>query len=126
MTTRQAQGRAMIDADVLARARDADLLSTVETLGARLKRVTAAEWAGPCPLCGGTDRFAVNRRQQVWHCRGCAKGGGDAISLVMHVRRLDFREAKRKQGNSRVSNFPAGHRRRPAPVGWKCRRKPLK
>ena len=50
----------MIDAEQLERARGADLMATAVALGARLKRVTAAEWAGPCPRCGGRDRFAVN------------------------------------------------------------------
>ena len=27
--------------------------------GLELKRKTALEWAGPCPVCGGTDRFTV-------------------------------------------------------------------
>jgi hypothetical protein len=82
----------MIAADLIARARDVDLVATAEALGASLKRVTAAELAGACPICGGRDRFSVNRKQQVWHCRGCGKGG-DAISLVSHVRGLDFHAA---------------------------------
>jgi hypothetical protein len=24
---------------------------------------------GPCPMCGGTDRFAINTRKQVFNCR---------------------------------------------------------
>jgi putative DNA primase/helicase len=82
----------MIEAALLARARDADLLATAERLGASLKRISATERAGPCPLCGGTDRFAVNSKLQVWNCRGCGKGG-KAIDLVMHVHGVDFREA---------------------------------
>ena len=73
--------------------RDADLLATAVTLGARLKRATAVEWAGPCPVCGGRDRFGVNTKKRLWNCRGCIAGGRDALSLVMHVRELDFREA---------------------------------
>ena len=82
----------MIDADLVTRARDADLLATAQAFGARLKRVSAAEWTGPCIVCGGTDRFGVNTKRQVWHCRGCAKGG-NALGLVRHVRELDFRQA---------------------------------
>lgn len=86
---RRPRERGMIDADLIARARDADLLSTAELLGADLKRATANERVGPCPRCGGTDRFSVNCRQQAWHCRNCAKGG-NVIALVMHVRELNF------------------------------------
>jgi Toprim domain/CHC2 zinc finger len=77
----------------LSAPRDADLLATAVTLGARLKRATAVEWAGPCPVCGGRDRFGVNTKKRLWNCRGCIAGGRDAPSLVMHVRELDFREA---------------------------------
>jgi hypothetical protein len=82
----------MIAADLIERARDVDPLATAENLGAKLKRTTAAEWTGPCPTCGGTDRFSVNVRKRVWHCRGCAKGGG-VIDLVRHVFGMSFVEA---------------------------------
>jgi ribosomal protein L37AE/L43A len=86
--------RSRIDASDLERARDADLLTTAQALGAVLKRrSTRSEWEGPCLLCGGTDRFAINIQKKVWNCRGCDDGGNDAISLVMHARELDFRRA---------------------------------
>jgi CHC2 zinc finger len=31
-------------------------------------------------------------KKQVWHCRGCSQGGS-VIDLIMHIRKLDFREA---------------------------------
>lgn len=84
-----------LPAEQVDRARQADLLTTAIDLGARLKPVhrNASEHVGACPVCGGTDRFGVNTKKQVWNCRGCGKGGADAISLVMHVRGLGFREA---------------------------------
>ena len=36
--------------------------------------------------------FAINVKKRLWHCRGCDKGG-DSITLVMHARGLNFREA---------------------------------
>jgi hypothetical protein len=42
------------------------------------------ELYGPCPKCGGTDRFAINASKQVWNCRGCQRGG-DVISIVQHL-----------------------------------------
>ena len=84
----------MIAAALIERARDADLLATAVTLGATcLKRASAAEWAGPCIVCGGIDRFAINVKKRLWSCRACVTGGSDAISLVMHVRDCDFRQA---------------------------------
>src|SRR5262249_20234525 len=37
---------------------------------------------GPCPRCGGTDRFSINTRKQVFRCRGCCEKGGDVIAFV--------------------------------------------
>jgi phage/plasmid primase-like uncharacterized protein len=91
-----------LPAELVDRARQADLLATAQSLGgARLRRVTSTEWAGPCLKCGGDDRFSVNTKKQVWHCRGCALGGADAISLVMHVRGLDFRGSPARRGRRR-------------------------
>jgi len=102
----------MIDADLIARARDADLLATAQALGAQLRRVTTTELAGACPVCGGRDRFAVNVKKRLWSCRGCIAGGSDAISLVMHVRELDFRQAVAFLTGEATTPEPA----RPRPV----------
>lgn len=53
-----------------------------------LKRTTS-EHVGPCPACGGRDRFAVHRRRNVWLCRQAGKGG-DAIALVQYLDGADF------------------------------------
>jgi hypothetical protein len=50
------------------------------------------ERCGPCPACGGDDRFSINIAKGVWNCRG-ACGGRDAISLAMHVAGAGFLEA---------------------------------
>ena len=44
---------------------------------------------GPCPVCGGDDRFSINIAKQVWNCRGCDKGG-NVIELVRHLDGSDF------------------------------------
>ncbi len=51
-----------------------------------------ADRCGPCPACGGRDRFSINIRKQVWNCRGCARGG-DVIDLVRHLDAVDFKTA---------------------------------
>ena len=76
----------------IERAREADILALVEQLGAKLKRAGASEYVGPCPVCGGQDRFGVNIKKQVWNCRGCGKGG-DAIGLAQHAGDATFAEA---------------------------------
>ena len=70
----------------------ADIASIAERLGARLKRAGPSERAGPCPRCGGIDRFSINIKKQIWNCRGCGVGG-DIIALVRHVTGLGYREA---------------------------------
>lgn len=64
------------------------------------------EWASPCPLCGGRDRFRIWPDQEggpacaqsgvrgTWYCRRCGKGG-DALQFLMDVERLSFPEACR-------------------------------
>ena len=37
------------------------------------KRV-GSEWTGPCPVCGGDDRFWINMRTGSLGCRGCSPG----------------------------------------------------
>ena len=50
------------------------------------------ERTGPCPVCGGDDRFSINTEKQVWNCRGCGKGG-DVIDLARHIDGSDFTAA---------------------------------
>jgi len=39
-----------------------DLIATIQKYGGRVQKVASTEggeWKGPCPKCGGTDRFTV-------------------------------------------------------------------
>src|SRR5277367_6675138 len=80
----------LVDPRLVEAARAADIVALGERVGARLKRVTATEWkwAGPCPACGGTDRFSLNKERRIFNCRGF--GGGDTIAMVRHALGLDF------------------------------------
>jgi putative DNA primase/helicase len=44
---------------------------------------------GPCPKCGGEDRFSINTKKQVFNCRGC-RTGGDVIDLVRFLDGTEF------------------------------------
>jgi hypothetical protein len=68
--------------------------------------------AGPCPCCGGTDRFVINVRRQTWFCRKCDHGG-DIIELVRYLDGLDFKGAVELLAGDSVSR-PV--RRAPPPV----------
>lgn len=77
--------------DLIDRARAVPIADEIARRGIQLRRV-GAELVGPCPLCGGTDRFAFHLGRQLWNCRGCGVGG-DVIALVRHLDGTDFREA---------------------------------
>ena len=47
---------------------------------------------GPCPMCGGRDRFRFDDRDQrgTYFCSGC--GAGDGVQLAMGITGLSFRD----------------------------------
>jgi len=74
--------------------------------GLGLKRI-GHELIGPCPRCGGDDRFAINTAKQLWHCRACA-AGGDIVDLIQHIDGVDFRTAVRTLGGDRTDMVSSG------------------
>ena len=60
--------------------------------GIKLQRQSKTELVGPCPKCGGDDRFAINIKKQVFNCRGCG-AAGDVIELVQWLDGVDFNAA---------------------------------
>jgi putative DNA primase/helicase len=76
--------------DWKARAQQSDILSEAVARGAKLRR-TGREHIGPCPACGGTDRFSINPQKRIFNCRGAE--GGDVIGLVMHIDGASFTQA---------------------------------
>ncbi|MEM6477827.1 MAG: hypothetical protein AAF647_02150 [Pseudomonadota bacterium] len=56
-------------------------------------RRTGGELVGPCPCCGGRDRFAINLKTHLFQCRQCGISGGDTVKLVQEVQAVPFREA---------------------------------
>jgi len=89
-------------------AKRVDLLALIEPV-TKLNRVTPNEWAGPCPRCGGTDRFRVNV-DKGWFCRKCegepGSGGHwkDAIDFVMWRDGVPFKTAVLKlAGNATIT-----------------------
>jgi DNA primase len=73
--------------DLLSLKRQVDLLALAER-NTSLRRVATSgggEWAGPCPFCGGQDRFRVQPHQPGggrWLCRQCTDGKWqDAIAF---------------------------------------------
>jgi hypothetical protein len=102
--------------DELQQARTVPVLEIAERYGARLKK-SGAELVGPCPHCGGVDRFSIRPDKNIWNCRGCAKGG-DAIALEVHLSGASFPEAVRTLigQDARTTN-----RRQPTPEEIRAR-----
>jgi hypothetical protein len=73
-------------------AKEYDPLVVAQALGASLKRTGTNEWAGPCPACGGRDRFSINTRKRVFNCRSLGEGG-DVIAMVEHCTGCSFLES---------------------------------
>jgi phage/plasmid primase-like uncharacterized protein len=80
-----------LDRELIERARANDILAVAQHY-TKLKRAGAGEYVGPCPVCGGTDRFSININKGVFNCRGCTKGG-DVIALLVHATGRTFTEA---------------------------------
>ena len=74
-----------------ANARSVRIEDEVTRRGIRLQG-RGTDRAGPCPVCGGTDRFGVNIKKQMFYCRKCDVGG-DVITFVRHVDGCTFKEA---------------------------------
>lgn len=54
------------------------------------------EYAGPCPQCGGEDRFIVwpgRPRGGAYLCRGCDQQGGDGIQFMRKYMGMSYAEA---------------------------------
>jgi DNA primase len=93
------------------------LLDMVGRAGVEMKKVATTkggEYAGPCPGCGGSDRFRcwpVDRegRGSYW-CRQCGKGGDDVQFLVDFLG-YEYRDAFLEVGRSMPESYrPANYR----------------
>jgi hypothetical protein len=101
-----ARGKARMSAPVdfanlIAQSRAALIEREVERRGIKLRG--RVHRCGPCPVCGGTDRFSINVKKQVWNCRGCGLGG-DVIALVQHLDGTGFVAAVQTLTGKRTSS----------------------
>jgi hypothetical protein len=80
----------MIAPPIIESARAVPIEEEIAKRGIRLKG--RIDQSGPCPVCGGHDRFAINVRKQCFICRGCGIAG-DVIKLVQFIDGIGFAEA---------------------------------
>lgn len=94
-----------------------NILDAAGISGVVLKKVATTkggEYTGPCPACGGTDRFHVwpadkGGSGSFW-CRGCA-AGGDLIQFLKDFCGYSYKDAFSAAGRSMPANYrPAGYR----------------
>ncbi|UJX41104.1 zinc-binding protein [Desulfovibrio sp. JY] len=94
-------------------------MNLLDLIPAGLKYVSATsggEYAGPCPWCGGEDRFRVwpdhpsGATGGKFMCRGCGKSG-DAIAFIMEHGGVGYVEACRLLGTEPKST-EASHARK--------------
>jgi DNA primase len=83
---------------MLEREKQMTILDLTEQDGIHLKRVASThggEYAGPCPVCGGKDRFRVwpeeGQGGKYW-CREEDKGG-DCIQYLRDMRDMSYQDA---------------------------------
>ncbi len=82
--------------------------------GITARAKTALEYCGPCPACGGKDRFSFWPGRERYFCRGCGKSG-DLIDLLRGDG-MSFTDARRIAGQV-SQNKPA----RPLPETCKVK-----
>jgi hypothetical protein len=92
-------GGAMIPSDLIERASAVRIEDEIERRG--IKLVGWVDRCGPCPQCGGKDRFSINVRKQVFLCRGCA-ARGNVIALVRFLDGCGFLEALERLTGERL------------------------
>lgn len=87
----------MIDTAALIAITDLLALAQRDAALRRVASTAGGEWAGPCPFCGGRDRFRVQPHADGggrWLCRHCTDGKWqDVIAYVMRRESCDFRQA---------------------------------
>jgi hypothetical protein len=102
------------------------LLDLYREHGFEARKKTPAEWSGPCPACGGTDRFQLFAEQgkdgqgRYW-CRQC-EASGDRIQFLRDFQGMGFKEAARALGME--PGTAAGPRQGVAAPAWEPEPKP--
>ena len=98
-----------------------NLLDIAQKNGLTFKRaggLHGGEYHGPCPVCGGTDRFHLWPEQGdhgTFWCRSCQLAG-DAIEYLIKIEGLSFPAACKELGKTlpEQEEYQAPHFKRPA------------
>ncbi|TCP43950.1 DUF7146 domain-containing protein [Rhodovulum marinum] len=85
----------------------------IERLPLEGLRRDGRELVGPCPRCGGRDRFGINLDRGLFLCRVCG-AKGDGLDLAQHVLGCDFKGALDHLAGAAIEVDPAELARRKA------------
>lgn len=116
----------MIDVEALKDKTDLLALAERDTTLKRVATTGGGEWGGPCPFCGGRDRFRVQPAERRWLCRHCTSGKWqDTIAYVMQRDNIDFKAACELLGGPELPKIESSRRKPPAapaysPPNWQA------
>lgn len=68
-----------------------EVLPTIPSVVKGLKRESSKSLAGPCPKCGGDDRFYYREDLERFACRHCHPEKGDTIEFTCWLEGTDFK-----------------------------------
>ena len=72
-----------------------NILELIQGDGFQFKKVATTrggEYHGPCPFCGGNDRFRIQPAKDRFYCRGCGKSG-DSVQYLRDFKGKSYFEA---------------------------------
>jgi len=110
----------------IQRAREASIEAEIARRGIQLRK-SGNERIGPCPKCGGTDRFSINVKENVWNCRHCKPEdiSGDVIGFVEWIENCDFEQAVERltqepkpNGDARINGDATGKPSAKREIAW--------
>jgi hypothetical protein len=93
--------------ELVEQARALGLLTVLRRHSNVKLRKQRRELVGPCPRCGGTDRFAI--RGELFNCRGCGTGGRGPIDLEIFLSGGEFVDAVKRlagEADARLKHAP--------------------
>jgi DNA primase len=72
-----------------------NILELIQADGFQHKKVSTTrggEYHGPCPFCGGNDRFRIQPAKDRFYCRGCGKSG-DSVQYLRDFKGMSYFDA---------------------------------
>jgi len=65
------------------------ILSNIPDIVTNLKKESTTSFCGPCPICGGNDRFVYRTDSERFWCRQCNEKGGDIVDFHVWIEGID-------------------------------------